>query len=399
VRRGFADACVLRRGGRRKPKPQNALFRLEEVTDGAITAAAWSTSMAFSDLDSKDATYTEMEAAGIAAAAPPTTVIPWDAGDEEDDDKALPMETLPPRLHVRAATDEFKGGEPPMVLKPALGCAGREVNYVYTREQALAIVREHAEKARAADGFLEGLRCEHQGRVPGWVLQAYVPSYLALRGRHKCHLRTYLVLAELPVTALDQPLPRTREAAEGAAGGGGGGGEGGEGEGAAGGGGASAVKGGQEAEGAELELEAEPQRPSCRCFMYTGHEVQCLHDTATRAAPDDLVPCFGPVIWMVRRGRSPLALRPCPLPFGQLTVHDASSFVYLLLNAGCWLLAQVRVVFWTDSDDGTYQFTEGEAQMYNGGRDREATQRHVLSQFEELAHVQVRGAGETETDD
>ena len=148
----------------------------------AVVAAAWCVSRRLERADCKD----WLTAAIGASHAPPSVTVDWDA-------EALAA------LPARGAC----------VLKAALGSRGDAVSYVASARQALAVVRAHAARARAAPGFLAKLAADHGGRVPGWVVQRFVASPRVFGGA-RFHLRAHVVVLEPPpddATAVPEPPP------------------------------------------------------------------------------------------------------------------------------------------------------------------------------------------------
>jgi len=81
-------------------------------------------------------------------------------------------------------------GELLSVLKAPLGCQGVGIHFVTTPSQVLEIIAIDAENARNEPGFMEYIMSS-MGRIPKWVVQAYIPSLLI--NDRKFHLRVYIV--------------------------------------------------------------------------------------------------------------------------------------------------------------------------------------------------------------
>ena len=154
----------------RKPTAKRG-HGLIAVADGARTVLA-ATSSAMDHLDDKALLCVALRAAGVAADAPPTTAIAWDA---DAGDVSLP------------ASDGDGGGDDELyVLKPAGGYGGFDVRF--TRDAAV-VARVVAEQAALTAEL--PFHCDRD-YIPGFVLQSHVRS-LPVRGGRKFHLRGYVV--------------------------------------------------------------------------------------------------------------------------------------------------------------------------------------------------------------
>lgn len=163
--------------GKAKERPCYALFKVEAVDHiNAKHHAVWATSPCLGFLDSKDSLYRALHSAEKSSLMPPTVLISWDAKSIAD------IGDFPTR---------------PALLKAALGSGGFGLYFVTEKHHALSIVQKHAARAQQFDGFLEGLRRDHDGMVPSWSLQALVQP-CRFGGNRRCQVRAYVVVCEHP---------------------------------------------------------------------------------------------------------------------------------------------------------------------------------------------------------
>jgi hypothetical protein len=165
--------------GQAKEKPCYALFKVETVVGhaGVDSRSVWATSKCLGFLDSKDSLYRGLQKAGKQSLMPPTELINWDA---------------------KTVADVGDFPTTPALLKAALGSGGFGLYFVTEKHHALSIVQAHATRAQQFDGFLEGLRRDHDGMVPSWSLQALVQPRRLSSGRRRCQVRAYVVVCERP---------------------------------------------------------------------------------------------------------------------------------------------------------------------------------------------------------
>jgi hypothetical protein len=153
--------------------PQYALFRVEtaQSSSSSVSSAVWATSSAFVTVDPKDALFAALESNGAAELMPATTLIAWDV-EKEDDIPELPMQ--------------------PILLKGACGSGGFGLYFVYSKTDALSVIKFHANKARSEPSFVEKLEKRSNGKMPMWSLQSIVPAKKVF-GDRRCQIRAYVV--------------------------------------------------------------------------------------------------------------------------------------------------------------------------------------------------------------
>jgi hypothetical protein len=159
---------------RQKGAPsQYALFRVEtaQSSSSSVSSAVWATSSAFVTVDPKDALFAALESNGAAELMPATTLIAWDV-EKEDDIPELPMQ--------------------PILLKGACGSGGFGLYFVYSKPDALSVIKFHANKARSEPSFVEKLEKRSNGKMPMWSLQSIVPAKKVF-GDRRCQIRAYVV--------------------------------------------------------------------------------------------------------------------------------------------------------------------------------------------------------------
>ena len=176
-------------GKQRRQRFAYALFRYELVHDQTSTTAqmttdAWATSLAFANLDAKDALYRALSNANAAHLMPKTYLLRYDLASIEGMPENLPS-------------------MPCSILKAALGSGGDCLFFVRSKSAILDVITDHKRKAESFPGFIESLVREY-GAVPAWSLQAYhIPLCIDWFGkRRRSQFRVYCVYSQLPKKAV-----------------------------------------------------------------------------------------------------------------------------------------------------------------------------------------------------
>jgi hypothetical protein len=80
----------------------------------------------------------------------------------------------------------------PSLLKASLGSGGDGIYFVNTRSEILQVIKDHARKALASEGFIQSL-IKMYGDVPDWNLQRYVRSLRIRNDTRRTQFRVYAV--------------------------------------------------------------------------------------------------------------------------------------------------------------------------------------------------------------
>ncbi|CAB9521751.1 expressed unknown protein [Seminavis robusta] len=165
-----------------------ATLRWEKINakTGDIATAVHGTSSALDSLEDKDELVRTIQRCRCEHLnlSPPSVLINWDVSEEEC--KRVLGDALPV-LPGNPATYA--------VLKEPMGSRGEGVFFVKDAEEIHKIISEHRQRAQKEPGFLDKLIAA-KGRIPSWVLQAEVAPCLLVKGKHKFHLRSFLVVVE-----------------------------------------------------------------------------------------------------------------------------------------------------------------------------------------------------------
>lgn len=151
-----------------------ALFRVEFGCRGV-----WCTSKVFEFLDAKDALYARLQ-----QAMPDTLLLKWDCFESSFD-----------------IEEEIKGfilrNTGQVILKAALGSGGHGIYFVgCDPRDTLSVIRGHACKALATEGFMDKLSSQYQGEIPRWSLQALLNPVLVGSPGRRSQVRVYVVFLE-----------------------------------------------------------------------------------------------------------------------------------------------------------------------------------------------------------
>lgn len=149
-------------------RPIYALFRVETGQGKSV----WATNQGFELLDAKDSLYRNLINTDASHVMPKTLLLDWNTVDET----GIDLPTFP------------------ALLKAACGSGGFGLYFVHNPRDILSVIKNHAERAREENNFLEKLKVQY-GQIPQWSLQSLVRS-VRIFGNKRCQVRAYAVICD-----------------------------------------------------------------------------------------------------------------------------------------------------------------------------------------------------------